>query len=203
MAVATTALVVGSQAAHAPCSACLGALRLHRRRARGTLKRAEKVRTSAIQSCRVGRAVAALLIAGLIVPVGGATSAPSAANGVPGKLIGRWNRNITHADFRGVGSEDFGSGIFAMVVKQRTLDVYLPGSTFSWFTTRLAGLSGGRLAIGGAPGEGSPGGGGFPYCRDKGLYRWKLVGRLLTMTKLSDPHCPSRVALYVGIWRKK
>ncbi|MDP9226123.1 MAG: hypothetical protein M3P18_20250 [Actinomycetota bacterium] len=161
------------------------------------------MRTHADHRRRVAWAAAVLLVGALVVPVAVGMAAPAEANVVPAKLIGRWSRNITHADWKRVSSEDFGSGIFSLGVKQRTLDVYMPGNAYSWFTTRLAGLSGGRLAIGGAPGEGSPGGGGFPYCRDKGLYRWKLVGRLLTITKLSDLHCPTRVALYVGVWRKK
>ena len=34
------------------------------------------------------------------------------------------------------------------------------------------------------------------------VYGWKLAGRMLTLTKISDP-TPDRVAVFLGVWKRK
>jgi hypothetical protein len=59
------------------------------------------------------------------------------------------------------------------------------------FTARFSPLSGGRVSIG-----------GVPVCSPKkGLYRWKVVGRRLTLTKLNDT-CAAEVGLFTGVWKR-
>jgi hypothetical protein len=59
------------------------------------------------------------------------------------------------------------------------------------FTATFAPLSGGRLSMG-----------GVPVCDPKkGLYRWKVAGRKLTLTKLKDS-CAAEVGLFSGVWTR-
>ncbi len=35
------------------------------------------------------------------------------------------------------------------------------------------------------------------------VYRWSVSGGSLTITRVSDPKCPDRPALFVGVWKRK
>jgi hypothetical protein len=59
------------------------------------------------------------------------------------------------------------------------------------FTATFAPLSGGRLSMS-----------GVPVCYPKkGLYRWKVADRKLTLTKLKDS-CAAEVGLFSGVWTR-
>jgi hypothetical protein len=135
--------------------------------------------------------VALLVTAALSVPVVDGVAAVTGEGAVPAKLVGRWSRNFTLADWKGT---DFtGVGVFSMVVKPSgAVQVYLPGGgTQPWLTTRFS-PSSGRITVR-----------RIPLCVEpNGLYEWKVVGRLLTIGKLSDD-CLMRARLFAGRWKKK
>jgi len=60
------------------------------------------------------------------------------------------------------------------------------------FTAKFSSLSGGRLTISDVP---------VCYLK-KGLYRWKIANRSLTLTKLQDK-CAAEVGLFTGVWKRK
>ena len=140
------------------------------------------------------RVCAAVLSAGVIVAAAGTSPAGAQSGAIPKAFSGRWTRTITAADWNRAISENFGVGVFSMIVKPSgALEVHLPDSPYAWLTTRFAVLAGGRLTIG-----------SLPYCAAKtGVYSWKLVGRLLTIKILSDPNCAPREGIFVGVWKKK
>ena len=60
------------------------------------------------------------------------------------------------------------------------------------FTATFSPLSGGRLSIS-----------GVPVCYPKkGLYRWKVANRKLTLTNLKDT-CVAEVGLFTGVWTRR
>jgi hypothetical protein len=69
---------------------------------------------------------------------------------------------------------------------------YLPGGSYADFTAGFSVLAGGRLILDRVPDCGTT----------KGLYRWKVAGRLLTLTKLRDK-CAAEVGLFAGVWKRK
>lgn len=117
-----------------------------------------------------------------------AVAVPTAATvnpALPQKLVGSWSRNVT-----GFGSLD---GPWWMRIRRGgALEVYVPGGTTPDFTSRLSVSEGGRLTIH-----------EVPICATKGLYRWKVVGRLLTIKALRDRQCTPRIALFSGAWKRK
>src|SRR5215475_1191027 len=133
------------------------------------------------------------LMAVLVVPANGGVAAAREARTVPVTLVGHWSRTITAADWRKAVSEQFGVGVFSIRVKPSgAVQVYLPGGTYAWLTTRFSALPSGRLVIG-----------ALVYCAAKaGLYRWKVAGRLLTIRKLSDPNCGPRQGIFAGVWKR-
>jgi hypothetical protein len=120
------------------------------------------------------------------IPVASATDTEASA--VPNTLVGRWTRTVTAADWKRAGATGFVTsfvGPYTMAVKSngkvRIID----------FTATFAPLSGGRLSMG-----------GVPVCYPKkGLYRWKVAGRKLTLTKLKDS-CAAEVGLFSGVWTR-
>lgn len=114
---------------------------------------------------------------------------------LPRQLVGTWRRNVTPADFERAGAAAlaFTSGSHSIVVK-RSGDVNIHFSRPPNFTAGFSALAGRRLII------------DYPVdClgrAKKGLYRWKVAGRLLTLKKLFD-RCPVRVAVFAGVWKRK
>ena len=114
---------------------------------------------------------------------------------VPPQLVGNWRRNITAADWTKAGAPGYASyaGLFSIAVKRSgDVGVYLPGTSYADFTAGFSVLAGGRLTIDRVPDCGGT----------KGLYRWKVAGRLLTITKLRDS-CAGEVGLFAGVWKRK
>ena len=120
------------------------------------------------------------------VPVASATDTEASA--VPNSLVGRWTRTVTAADWKRAGATGFVTsfvGPYTMTVKTngkvRIID----------FTATFSPLSGGRLSMS-----------GVPVCYPKkGLYRWKVANRKLTLTKLKDS-CAAEVGLFSGVWTR-
>lgn len=126
-------------------------------------------------------------VAVLAATIAGITAVPAAANQtakVPAKLLGAWGRTITAADWKRAGRPNEAPGHFSMYIGA-------DGSVaLAEFTARLS-ASGNRVTFGGVPGCG----------KTKGLYRWTVVNRRLTLTSLRDA-CRLEVGLLAGVWTK-
>ena len=42
----------------------------------------------------------------------------------------------------------------------------------------------------------------YAFCFTKGIYCWKVSGRSLALTKVSDKQCPARIAVFMGVWKR-
>lgn len=143
---------------------------------------------------RVFAFAAALLVSSVAVADPAAAAAPNSRSSViaqaaklPSPLIGSWRRRVTAADWARAGVTDEPPANFSM---------YVPpdGSVaVAELYVRFSPLSGNRLVISGR----------FPDCgKSKGIYRWSVSGRHLTLTKLQDS-CGKAWALWVGVWTRE
>ncbi len=127
-----------------------------------------------------------LAVAVVVIPVASATDTGTSA--VPAKLTGRWTRTVTAADWKRAGATGFVTsfvGPYTMVVKANGKVSIID------FTATFSPLAGERLSMSGVPVC-------FPK---KGLYRWKVANRKLTLTKLKDT-CAAEVGLFTGVWTR-
>ena len=130
--------------------------------------------------------VVVLAVAVVVIPV--ASAADTEASVVPANLVGRWTRTVTAADWKRAGA----TGFVTSFVGPYTMAVKANGKvSIIDFTATFSPLSGGRLSIR-----------GVPVCYPKkGLYRWKVANRKLTLTKLKDT-CAAEVGLFTGVWTR-
>lgn len=137
----------------------------------------------------------ALVVAALSGPVAGGTAASREATRVPGSVVGCWHRNVTAADFKRAGTGGFPTGVWSMAIDPAgAFGAYAPGSKCSSsadFTTTVS-VTGGRLTVN-----------AVPVCASKGVYGWKVAGRLLTLRALADKSCSPRVGLFDGVWTRQ
>jgi hypothetical protein len=133
----------------------------------------------------IGRRFAVVVAVAAVSPVAGGIAAATKATAVPHVLVGSWTRTVTAADWKRAGSQNLVDG-------QQTMAVGASGTVnVVDFTPVFAPLPGGRLSIS-----------GVPFCYPKtGVYRWKIAGRTLTLTKLKDA-CPAEVGLFSGAWTR-
>ena len=127
-------------------------------------------------------------LAALTIPAASGIAAGTKANAIPPRLGGQWTRNVTAADWKKAGATGFVTsfvGPTPMAVKANG-DVNIID-----FIAKFSPLPGGRLSIS-----------GVPVCYPKrGLYRWGVADRRLTLTKLKDT-CAAEVGLFAGVWRR-
>ncbi len=127
-----------------------------------------------------------LAVAAVVVPVASATN--TEASSVPTNLVGRWTRTVTAADWKRAGATGFVTsfvGPYTMAVKPNGKVKIID------FTATFSPLPGRRLSIS-----------GVPVCYPKkGLYRWKVANRKLTLTKLKDT-CSAEAGLLTGVWTR-
>jgi len=158
---------------------------------------------STLLHTRIAATVAVLALAATVVASTGASNgirvaAARVASGttlgraVPGRLIGRWSRNVVASDWAKAGTDNHGVGVYTMIIKPGAIQFYYPTGRQPWFTANLS-VTGGRLIVGPIV--------AFYNCGSQGVYRWKVVGRLLTIRKRADALCPPRVALLTGTWK--
>ena len=122
----------------------------------------------------------------VVVSVASGTAGAADSKVVPANLVGRWSRNVEDATF------PF-PGVWSMVIKKNgTVAFYQPGGSSVDFTTTFDATVNGRLNVG-----------TVPICPTKAVYRWKTSGKRLTITKVSDKQCTTRVKLYAGVWKRK
>ena len=138
---------------------------------------------------------AALLTAALIVPVADGIAAATETGAVPARLVGRWSRTVTSSDLNRakVPPISIPTGVWSIVIKRDGSFEARRAGAVSGFTGRLTATAAGRLAI------------GMLFCAGgfgPNVYRWRVVGKLLTFTKVSDK-CGERVAVFTGVWNRK
>ena len=105
---------------------------------------------------------------------------------LPSQLVGSWTRFVTAADFARAGVTN---------EPPQRLSMYVPADgsvAVAEFYVRFSPLSGNRMAISGVVGCG----------KKKGIYRWKVANRRLTLTKLQDT-CKDAVAIFTGVWNRE
>jgi hypothetical protein len=105
---------------------------------------------------------------------------------LPSQLVGSWTHFVTAADFARAGVTN---------EPPQRLSMYVPADgsvAVAEFYVRFSPLSGKRLAISGVVGCG----------KKKGIYRWKVANRRLTVTKLQDT-CRDAVAIFTGVWNRE
>ena len=138
--------------------------------------------------------IARAAVAMLLLAAFAATAAAAPSGSVSTKLVGRWSRRITAADWRrfGVGGHAFPSGTWRLVVKSSGIvHVYAPRSRATSFFTRFR-TARSRLTIG-----------VMPFCTIAAdRYRWAVRSARLTVRRVSDG-CAPRTALFAGTWRRR
>src|SRR5262249_5984999 len=133
-----------------------------------------------------------VLAASLIVgPVaGGLASAPRSGR-VPAKLIGTWTRTVTTADVRREHAADIhhvklaGTNWTILIHTDGTASLY--GADYYTGPISSAGANRVHIYL------------GFSY---PNVYKWRVSGQLLTLTKVSDSF-PLRAAVLNGVWKRK
>jgi hypothetical protein len=125
-----------------------------------------------------------------IVPVAGGVAAVTTSDSVPQQLVGCWHR---HVGALPVGTPP---GVWLIqITRSGKLYAFTPGMTSCTgvgdFSASVS-VAAHRLTIG-----------HVPVCANKGVYSWRVSGKLLTLGAVSDHACPSRLRLFVGVWKRK
>ena len=134
----------------------------------------------------------------VVIPVASGIAAETKASVVPTKLAAKWDRNVTTA----VKVSGFAKrGVWSIVIGKTVeagrdlIEIYAPGDTLPTSVGRIS-VTGNRVSFTANSGY------EYPICPTKGIYQWKVVGKLLTMSKVSDK-CRERVAVFTGVWTRK
>jgi hypothetical protein len=151
--------------------------------------------TSHISGLRVALVAAIALSATWSLGTEAAATVPGSS--VPAKLVGVWHKQLTKAQWDRVGASRAGGVYTAVVRKNGTVIVYLPGeyragcrSCAPDFRTTFR-TAGARLTLG-----------NVPACSFKGAYTWRTAGRTLVLTAVADNLCPIREAFFGGRWKR-
>jgi hypothetical protein len=141
--------------------------------------------------------VARFLIVFAIAVAAVASAAAATTATVPAKLVGSWSRKVTAADNKRFSKihASAQTGVWQIsIAKSGALKVFDPGRVKAGAkTSTLKGtlsVTGGRLSI-------------KAGCPTKNSYGWKVSGRLLTITYVSDKNCGDRAAVFSGVWKRK
>ena len=136
-----------------------------------------------------GWAVAVVAAAALIVPVAGGMAAATKAGAFPAQLVGRWTRTVTAADVKREGVPEPAAGtVFTLTIKKSGA-ASLSSTAQDHFTGRIVPAGANRVHINVA----------FVF---PNVYRWRVSGRLLTFTKISD-NFHTNAAVFWGVWTRK
>ena len=152
-----------------------------------------------------GIAVAATLTLVGVVATGSGSAKSSAeatvtrSSAAPHQLLGKWSRNVTAAvRVGGVAKR----GVWSIVIGKgggrtgNSIEIYAPGDNLRFPSTGSGiTVTGNRLSF--TPNSGFE----YAFCFRKGIYGWKVSGRSLAFTKVSDK-CPARSAVLMGVWKR-
>jgi hypothetical protein len=135
------------------------------------------------------RCAAVGLVVAAVIPAASGTASGTKESAVPAPLVGNWTRNVTAADWKRAGA----TGFVTSFVGPTPMSVKANGNVrIIDFTAKFSPLPRGRVTLS-----------GVPVCYPKtGLYRWKVAGGNLTLTKLKDA-CAAEVGLFTGVWKKR
>ena len=142
---------------------------------------------------------AAVLAVALVVPATDGIAAGTDASAVTAELVGKWSRNVTAAvRVGGFAKRSVWSIVIGKFQGTDVIDIYAPGDTVGYptFAGRIS-VTGKRMSL--TAGSGYE----YPICGTKGIYQWNVSGRSLAFTKVSDKQCPTRIAVFVGVWKRK
>jgi hypothetical protein len=143
------------------------------------------------RSSRTAALVSALAVSVILGPVAGGTASIPTAGRVPLKLVGTWTRTVTAADVRREHATDIHnirlarSGWTIQIQKSGAASLFGP----DYFTGPVSSAGANRVNIYL----------GFHY---PNVYKWRVSGRLLTLTKVSDSFA-LRAAVLHGVWKRK
>jgi hypothetical protein len=134
-----------------------------------------------------------VLLVPAILAVAVASSAAATTATVPTKLVGSYSRTVTDAsNHRFKASAQL--GLWAMTIgKTGKFEIVAPKPPPNSTSRRLKGritVTGRRFSI-------------TTGCKSTNVFGWKVSGKLLTVTYVTDKSCPGRAAVMVGVWRRK
>ena len=138
------------------------------------------------------RCSAVMLAVAMVVPVASGIAAGTQTSAVPAKLIGTWTRKVTSADVKRAGALGIPAGSVCTITvkKSGVFNSYV-------FCTR---------GVGGFDGNITPAGTNRVHINlglsNPNVYRWRVSGRLLTFTKISDP-VQDRAVVFWGVWKRR
>jgi hypothetical protein len=142
---------------------------------------------------RAGVLVGALAVLMIVVPAASGISAASKATAVPAKLVGTWTRKVTSADVKRehptdpTGDSKIAAGQVWRLTIKKSGPATLSGPYYWVGPITPAGANRVHISV---------------YVAYPNVYRWRVSGRLLTLTKISD-YLPTRAAVLQGIWKRK
>ncbi len=143
-------------------------------------------------------ASAVVVAVAVVIPVASGIAAEMKPSVVPAKLAAKWNRNvITPVRVSGFAKRGVWSIVIGKFTGRDVIDIYAPGDKLG-YPSEVGGIfvTGNRVSFTANSGY------EYPFCPTKGIYQWKVVGKVLTMSKVSD-NCRERVAVLTGVWTRK
>jgi len=131
---------------------------------------------------------AVVLAVGVVIPVASGIAAVTRTGAVPAKLVGKWTRRVTSADIKRTGGTGTAAGsVWTLTIKKNDYASISSGADAFEGYLRAVGASGFRTNLG----DPNP-----------AVYKWRVSGRLLTLTKIRD-QIPNREAVFGGVWKRK
>jgi hypothetical protein len=137
---------------------------------------------------------ALVLLAVAVVPVASGIAAERGASAVAPKLVGQWTRKVTSADVKRERAHmtpqdviDAGAGIVWTLTIKRNGRASLGGVKYLTGSVIPAGANRVHINV------------GFLYAN---VYKWRVSGRLLTLTKVNDS-LAIRAAVVQGVWKRR
>jgi hypothetical protein len=132
--------------------------------------------------------VAVVVAVAAVLPAASGLAAVTSTGALPAQLIGTWTRKVTSADIKRTGGNGITAGSVWTLTIKKSGYATISGS---------AGAFEGYVHAAGAGRFRTSLGIGIPA-----VYKWRVSGRLLTLTKVSDP-TPDREAVFEGVWKRK
>ena len=128
----------------------------------------------------------------LIVPVTSGLAGARESSSVPARLVGKWTRTVTAVDVKRSGSTDVLAGsVWTLTIKKSgAASISTPApSERSRFTGHIVPAGANRVHI------------YVPFVIPN-VYMWRVSGRLLTFTKISDKFATA-APVFPGVWKRK
>ena len=128
---------------------------------------------------------AAVLAVSAVVPVASGIAATTEASAVPSKMLGQWTRPVTFADRNVHGGGAIG---FCRLTVKKSGAAHLGCINIGHFDGKIVSAGTNRVHIN-------------LFDSTPNVYRWRVSGRLLTLTTLTDD-TPARAGVMWGVWKR-